>query len=1053
MSRTAHEENEPLSMQLRVDEVCLQFEAAWKANPQPHLEAYLGDTPEPEYSVLLRALILVDVAYRRRQGQEPKPVEYQARFPGLDAEWICRVLAPPGEQTVSGMPASSCSQQGEPSSALPLSFARGRYQIQRFLGEGAVKRVYLAHDTSLDRPVALSVFKTERLDQAGLARVHREARALGRLGDHPHIVTIYDTAEEDGQPYLVSQYMEGGSVHDLLSQAEKHRLPLHDVLHITDEICQALEYAHQNNIVHRDLKPMNVWLTQTGTVKLGDFGLAVVLDQARLTTEGVVVGTVAYMAPEQAEGQAPQAASDLYSLGVMFYEMVTGRRPFLGEDVLAVLYQHIHTPPVAPSWHNPEVPRPLQALILRLLAKAPHERPQSAAAVRKALQAIAANEPSSCASAEPRETANPLDRLAGGIFVGREPVMRALRGGLEDALAGHGRLFLLVGEPGVGKTRTAEELITYARLRGAQALVGRCHESEGAPAHWPWVQIIRSYLQDREPEELRTAMGSGARDIAQVVSEIRERLPDLPAQPALEGEQARFRLFDSVTTFLKKAGQQQPLVLVLEDLHWWDQPSLLLLQFLARELKHSRLLVVGSYRDLDLGRQHPLVQTLGELTRERLSQRLLLQGLSEPDVGRFLDIALGQTPPAALVAAIYRETEGNPFFVTEVVRFLLTEGCLSLDRTAPWTMAIPQSVREVIGHRLDRLSPECNQVLGIASVVGREFALNVLERVGELSGDQLLEKIEEAMAARVVFEMPRALGRYSFAHALIRETLYDELSMSRRVRLHRQIGTVLERLYADNPESHLAELAHHFYQAIPGGDLDKALAYAVRAGDWAAKRLAFEEAASHYERALQMLELQEPAEGQRALVTNLRAKRGAAFANVGMWPDARSALEAALEDLAPECREQHAEIRAELAMVCFFLVDVPSMRRHAAEALALAEKVGRADLASKAWSWLAEAKKNGGDLQGTLELYGRAIGCTKEPYPVALAHVALPLFWLGRFDEAIVRSREAIQVAREHNDISTLVFGLPHLGLALAAKGQYAEAAAIFEEARLLGRK
>ncbi len=182
---------------------------------------------------------------------------------------------------------------------------------------------------------------------------------------------------------------------------------------------------------------------------------------------------------------------------------------------------------------------------------------------------------------------NPLDRLAGGIFVGREKEMDELRAGLEDALSGRGRLMMLVGEPGIGKTRTSEEFATYARLRNVQVLWGRCYEGEGAPAYWPWVQIIRSYVHDKEPKELMSEMGPGAADIAQVVSEVEERLPGLPAPPALEPEQARFRLFDSITTFLKNASQGQPLMVVLDDLHWADKPSLLLLQFLAKELRGS----------------------------------------------------------------------------------------------------------------------------------------------------------------------------------------------------------------------------------------------------------------------------------------------------------------------------------------------------------------------------------------------------------------------------------------------------------------------------------
>jgi class 3 adenylate cyclase len=745
--------------------------------------------------------------------------------------------------------------------------------VQRFLGEGGRKRVYLAHDSRLDRDVAIAVIKTEGLDEAGLVRIRREAQAMGRLGDHPHIVTVHDIGDEAGpdgqaQPYIVSQYMAGGDLENMLQQAEGHRLPINEAVRIAIQVWQALEHAHSRGIIHRDLKPGNIWLTeaplaQTGkrgsgqaqTAKLGDFGLAMALDRSRVTQAGMMLGTVAYMPPEQALGRQADARSDLYSWGCVFYEMVTGRPPFLGDDTVSIISQHINTAPVAPTWHNSEVPRALESLIMRCLAKDPDERPESAADVPKAMQAIMDTAPSVAQQAV-QEEANPLDRLAGGVFVGREKEMDELRAGLEDALSGRGRLLMLVGEPGIGKTRTSEEMATYAGLRNTQVLWGKCYEGEGAPAYWPWVQVIRSYVHDREPQALMSEMGPGAADIAQVVSEVKERLPGLPTPPELEPEQARFRLFDSITTFLKNAANRQPIVLVLDDLHWADKPSLLLLQFLSRELRGARLMVLATYRDVELRRQHPLSQTLGELARQQLSQRILLRGLTDRDVARFIEITAGITPPEALVEAVYRETEGNPFFVNEIVRLLVADGRLERpEEVKSWSVTIPQGVREVVGRRLDHLSEECNGVLTVASVIGREFGLDALEKTCDVSGDRLLEALEEAVAARVVNEVPQAIGRYNFSHALIWETLHEELTTTRRLRLHRQIGEVLEGLYVANLEPHLAELAHHFFEAAPGGDVDKAIDYARRAGDRAAALLAHEEAAQQHGTALQALDL------------------------------------------------------------------------------------------------------------------------------------------------------------------------------------------------------
>ena len=438
--------------------------------------------------------------------------------------------------------------------------------------------------------------------------------------------------------------------------------------------------------------------------------------------------------------------------------------------------------------------------------------------------------------------------------------MGELKACLEAALSGQGRLVTLVGEPGIGKSRTAQELATYAGLRGAQVLWGSCYEEQGAPPYWPWVQAIRSYVRDKEPDGLRSEMGAGAEDIAEIVSDVRERLPGLRTPPQLEPEQARLRLFDSITAFLRTSSQRRPLVLVLDDLHWADHPTLLLLEFVARELSGSRLLLVGTYRDVELSRRHPLSLTLGELTRERLFQRVLLRGLRQEDVGRFIELVSGIPPPQGMVEAVHRQTDGNPLFVTEVVRLLVQEGIVGASRPAgteplrdsdTWSVRIPEGVREVIGRRLDRLSDRCNETLTVASVIGREFTLEQLRPlIEDMTEDRLLEVLEEALASRVIEELPHAVGRYQFTHALIQETLSEELSTTRKVRLHARIAESLEELYGGDAEVHAAELAYHFGEAQTMTGPEKVVRYSLLAGERALAAYAWEESQGQFERGL-----------------------------------------------------------------------------------------------------------------------------------------------------------------------------------------------------------
>jgi len=887
-----------------------------------------------------------------------------------------------------------------PPADAPDSIADGRYRVERFLGQGGRKRVYLARDTDADRDVAVAMFETEGVEETVLARARREAQAMRRLGEHPHVVTVYDAGEEAGRPYIVSRYMPGGDVETMLDGAEGRRLEVERALEIAADVCRALEHAHSRGIVHRDLKPANVWLAEDGSATLGDFGLAATDRRSRAAVEGMLVGTVAYLPPEQALGRASDPRSDLYSLGALLYEMLTGQPPFPGDDAVAIISQHLNAAPVPPSRHAPGVSGGLDDLILQLLAKAPEERPESAAAARHELEELA-SAPAEAEGSEEEGEENPLDRLAGGIFVGRERELEDLRDGLEDSLGGRGRLLLLVGEPGIGKTRTAEELATYAHVRGAKVHWGRCHEGEGAPAYWPWAQAIRSFVREADPVALAWELGQGAGDIAQLAPEVRERLGEVPEPPALDPEEARFRLFDSVATFLTNASRSRPLVLILDDLHWADEPSLLLLKFVARQASDSGLLLVGTYRDVELGRHHPLARTLAELAEIQGSRRVPLRGLDTEAVERFIEMTAGVEPPG-LAAAVHQQTEGNPFFVSEVVRLMVSEGSLEGAGAGGWDVAIPQGVREVVGRRLDRLSEEANEVLTMAAAVGREFELDVLERLDGVPREELMAAIEHAIEGQVVSEAGRAGSRYAFSHALFRETLYAELTGPRRVEVHRRIGEALEQLHGTDPDPPVAELAHHFIEAAPGGEAAKAIDYAERAARRAVAQLAHEDAASHYERALEALDLSGQPDAERRLA--LLLELGVAQRRAGRFVASRETLEGA------------AAIARELA-------DTESLARAALGVSALSE-AGRLDEAIVALLEESLAAVGEKDSAVRVQLLG---GLSQEFY------------WRDPQGKAAPLNREAVEIARRLGDPGTLASALARQTFLLAATPEDAE--------------
>jgi tetratricopeptide (TPR) repeat protein/predicted Ser/Thr protein kinase len=777
----------------------------------------------------------------------------------------CQAVNEPGENYCGecGNPLAELAKTTKkPSTIEPTSFADGRYQVKKFLGEGGKKKVYLAHDTLLDRDVAFALIKTEKLDDSARKRIMREAQAMGRLGDHPHIGTVFDIGEHEGQPYIVQPYIAGGDVEELIEKATDHRLPLDKTIDISKSVCRGLVYAHSKGIVHRDLKPGNVMLSEDGTAKIVDFGLAIAVDLSRLTQSGMMVGTVSYMPPEQAMGGQVSEKADLYSLGAMLYEMVTGRPPFVGGDSIAIIGQHINTPPVAPTWHCADLPPALETLILQLLEKDPDKRPSSAADVLQALESIDAGKVSKELSKEASTIAeNPLYQR---VFVGRESELKQLQSAFDGAVSGQGALTMVVGEPGIGKTAICLQLATYVTLRGGKTLVGHCYE-EGSLSlpYLAFVEAMRSYVLSREVKDLREELGTGAADVARIVSEIREKLKVKP-RPRGNPEEERYRLMQAVTSFLSNAATVQPLLIILEDLHDSDKGTLDMLAHISHYLGGKRLLIVGTYRDVEVDRTHPLSAALAELRRVSSYGRVLLRGLNADEVRRMLESITREEIPWNLAEAVHRQTEGNPLFVQEVVRYLVEEGLITQKegrpaKDTPIEMSIPEGLRDVIGKRLSLLSKECNQLLSAAAVIGREFDLDILRAVTDIDEDAFDNALNEAVQLSILEERSQVgLIRYRFTHAFFRQTLYEELIAPKRLRLHQQVARALEKQYAKRLDEHAVELAEHFSQSTGAADLKKAVKYGEMAARRAANVYAYGEAARLLEQTINVQKVLNP---------------------------------------------------------------------------------------------------------------------------------------------------------------------------------------------------
>lgn len=500
------------------------------------------------------------------------------------------------------------------------------------------------------------------------------------------------------------------------------------------------------------------------------------------------------------------------------------------------------------------------------------------------------------------------------MFVGRAADLGRLAGVYAEVANGARRFVTLSGEPGAGKTRLAVEFAARAHEEGALVLHGRCDEEALLPQQ-PFVEALRHYVGACLPHELaRRLRPSG--ELRWMVPEIADRVPELPAPLAGDPEGARSRLFEAVCSLLWQAAHDRPLVLVLEDLHWADTSTVLLLKHLARDARAARLMILGTYRGTELDIDHPLARLLSELSREHRVRQLALAPLDAAAVGELVGDHAGPHASPELRQVVYEGTRGNAFFVVEVLRHLAESGLIGAGAGEPQPAiaaarrAVPEGVKDVISRRIARLGPEPHRVLATASVLGPSFDLDVLQALSGLGEDELVDALDAAVRARVIEEAPDHVGRYAFSHALIRNTVYGEMTATRRARLHRRAGTAIEARRASALERHLGELAHHFAEGGCGDDLDRAIEYGSRAGGHAISLLAYEQAAEHFRRAAGLIGAAAPAPLQ-ARRCDLAIAQGEAERQAGDAAYRRTLLDAAR--LAQELRDPERLARAALA--------------------------------------------------------------------------------------------------------------------------------------------
>jgi DNA-binding SARP family transcriptional activator len=676
----------------------------------------------------------------------------------------------------------------------------------------------------------------------------------------------------------------------------------------------------------------------------------------------------------------------------------------------------------------------------------------------------------------PRSAATIEERLRQMPFTGRDTELGRLKTHMHEAGAGRGGLVMVMGEPGIGKTRLAEELSVEARHQGWSVLWGRCYEGSWTPPYNPFVEAIDSLVARANPEELRADMAQGGPALARLVATVRAHFPDLPDPLAVEPDEERFRLLDAATQLLLASSARTPVLVCIDDLHWSDGGSIAMLTHLARFVARHRLLVVGTYRDTEVGMNHPLTEAIPALARGAEFDRIHLQGLPAEAVDALLRNLAAQDVRKTVTAAFAAETDGNPFFLREVLRHLVDEGAVYQDPDGRWTsdlpigkLGIPDSVREVVNLRLNRLSESARRLLSAACAFDGPFPFDVVAPVSGLTEREALDALDEALAAQLLDEGPIG-GTCVFSHALIRHTIYAQASSPRRLRLHRQVAEVLEAEFGDDPTPAAAgEIAHHYQRSAELPGAERGASFALLAATHAESRGAHEEAARFLRAALALLPHRDP---QRPRILG-RLSTALVWA-LAFDEAATAAVEAAAALATSEGAESAAGFLSETAYACTMAGSSPHAWAIAGEGLSYT-----GDRRDVVWARLVSfdyerrAAENpdhpglGIDSPERRESARILRAAHLDPFAPApmeavfssseeaeeSTNVVVRANWLGELGEALPAVQADIEAALAQNRFARALRGLNRVGMAYAVLGRLPDAQQSLEQSRSLSAR
>ena len=720
------------------------------------------------------------------------------------------------------------------------SFQNGRYTVIKKLGEGGKGVVFKCQDNTLGRIVAVKLIKGDALDSETYSRLMREAQTTAKLS-HPNIMSIYDLISEGDRFLMVIEYVEGKTLDAHISDLGG-KMPLQEALRISMKLCNALQYAHEKGILHRDIKPENIMIDRNGEPKLMDFGLAKSFDSPGLTHAGTIVGTPAYLSPESALGKEADARSDLYSLGCVLYQMVTGQPPFMSDDTLKLIYSHIHDTPTDPSSINQSLPRQMNVLIMKAISKNPNDRFQTAGEMYEALQSVGSlisvsgNDGKALQLRQnPIQSKSSVQISPHGSLIGLESQIETLREIVDRSVIGQGRSAMILGETGLGKTRLSSEVRDYAILRGMRTITVRCRENLKNIPQYVFSEIMRDYLYN-SPSALVYKVCSDYGDVAvKLYPELEARLGKIVAPVNSDPEYLKVRFHEGVAQIILNISNEVPLCIIVEDVQFADSSSAEILKTLADKVSSMRLalIVTGNKSDAE---SKLMIEDL-ESTRNFIG--LELSPLDREGTRLFLSSYLSEPVnniSSQFLDFIYGRTGGNPLYIEEVLKFLIDRKIIFKNATGSWdrkpidSAGIPGSLIGLIRERLSGIDEYSNNLLIHGSIIGIEFDVDVLSDLLGDHSDKFFDSLEELIQRGILVEKKTFIGgiRLFFANPQIYYYFRDQFSFLKQRRLHQRIAEIMSRRNNSEDIASFAEIANHF---LEGGQPEKAVSYLIKIAD------------------------------------------------------------------------------------------------------------------------------------------------------------------------------------------------------------------------------